>query len=140
MDLDKHDPFFVDQAWLDAHPNAGSDYALKDLTDKGVMFLILFQTWAYMQIFAIFNARRPSYKDINPFQGLSVLTCVIILLLLGFQFSLCYIPMIFGYGTMGSLVNLLCMAMGACSIVWFTFWKAVMLFIVGREDEYPEQA
>lgn len=64
---------------------------------------------------------------------------MILVLLLGFQFSLCYIPKLAGFGSIPELTNLLCMTIGACSVVWFTFWKAVMLFIVGREDDYPEQ-
>ena len=140
LDWHKDDPWFVDQAWLDAHPTAATSHALHDLTDKGNMFLILFQTWAYMQIFAIFNSRRPSYKDINPFSGVSILMVVVLILLLGFQFSLVYIPKIFDYGTMHELTNLLCMAMGAGSIVWFTFCKLFMFFVVGRDDAYLEQA
>ena len=119
LDWEKDDPFFVTQKWLDDHPNALSDYSKDDMTDKGMVFMTLFQTWAYMQIFSIFNARRPSYKDMGPFSGLSTLVCVVLTLLLIFQFSLCYIPMIFGFGTISANVNLLCMAMGVVSIVWF---------------------
>ncbi len=81
--------------------------------------MTLFQTWAYIQIFSIFYARRPSYKDMGPFSGLSILVCVVLVLLLIFQFSLCYIPMIFGFGTISAHVNLLCMVIGVVSIFWF---------------------
>lgn len=92
LDWENSDPLFVDQDWLDEHTAIASTYELHDLTDKGKMFLILFQTWAYLQIFNIINARRPSFKDINPIGGISILMCVVIVLLLGFQFSLCYVP------------------------------------------------
>jgi magnesium-transporting ATPase (P-type) len=48
LDFDKHGPLFVDQKWLDDHPTSASHYDLHDLTDKGIMFLVLFQTWAYI--------------------------------------------------------------------------------------------
>ncbi len=65
---------------------------------------------------------------------------IVLIFLLGFQFSLVYIPKIFDYGTMHELTNLLCMAMGAGSIVWFTLCKLFMFFVVGRDDAYLEQA
>jgi|Transcript_11514 magnesium-transporting ATPase (P-type) len=37
----KNEPLFVNQEWLTTHPNA-TDVEIKDLTDKGMMFLILF--------------------------------------------------------------------------------------------------
>ena len=140
LEWEKDDPFFVTQKWLDDHPSAIADYSKDDMTDKGLIFMTLFQTWAYMQIFAIFNARRPSYKDMGPFSGLSILVCVVVALLLIFQFSLCYIPMIFGFGTISEEVNLLCMIIGAISIFWFYFCKGVLFIFTGTKDEYPEQA
>ena len=47
------------------------------------MFLIIFQTYAYMQIFNILNARRPSYKDLNPFEGFHFLTNFTVFILVG---------------------------------------------------------
>ena len=70
----------------------------------------------------------------NPIGGISVLMCVVIVLLLGFQFSLCYVPQLLGFGSIPEYTNLLCMAMGACSVVWFTAWKVAMRFIAGSDD------
>ena len=67
----------------------------------------------------------------NPLQGISILTACILLLLLGFQFSLVYIPRFGGYGSISEWSNLLCMAIGACSCLWFAFCKSVIRFAVG---------
>jgi len=103
------------------------------------MFLIVFQTFAFLQIFNILNARRPSYKDMNPFEDISFLFCVVFIVLLGFQFAICAVPTIFGYGTIEMYTNLICMAIGASSVLWLTMWKAIMRFILGGEDLYPTQ-
>ena len=123
----KEDPLYVDQAYLDAHPEL--ELELHDLTDLGKMFLMIFQTFAYLQIFNILNARRPSFKDINQFQGISVLTVVILILLLGFQFGLAYIPYLLGLGSITEYANLACMCLAACSTVWFFFTKSVFKFL-----------
>jgi len=103
------------------------------------MFMIIFQTFAYMQIFAIINARRPSFKDINPFEDFSILTASAIFLLLCFQFTVCYMPLVVGINSISIWSNLLCGAMGALSVIWFTVCKMVMAFILGGEDPYPTQ-
>lgn len=86
MEWDGNDPLYVDQAWFDdpSHNAVENDYEIGDLTDKGKMFLIIFQTFAFLQIFGIFNARRPSYKDLNPFEGVSILFMLCICGLLAF--------------------------------------------------------
>ena len=117
-----------------------ADFDLFDLTDKGKMFLIIFQTFAYTQIFNILNARRPSYKDINPVEGISILTCVILVFLLGFQFCIAQVPLMLGYGTIPIFTNLLCMGIGAGSVAWFVICKFFLLFILGGEDSYASQA
>ena len=48
LEWDNADPIFVDKAWLEEHAALAPDYDLNDLTDKGKMFLIIFQTYAYM--------------------------------------------------------------------------------------------
>jgi len=128
----KEDPLFVDQAFLDAHASSG--YELNDLTDKGKMFLILFQCFAYMQICNILNARRPSYRDLNPLSGISFFTSLCGLALLGFQFSLCYVPSFFGFGSIDEYTNLVCMAVGAASVVWFMIAKISLRFFVEIEQ------
>ena len=135
LDWHKEDPLFVDQDWLDDHAAIAPDYELNDLTDKGQMFLILFQTFAFMQIFGILNARRPSYKDVNPFDGISILTCVCLILLCGFQFGLVALPAALGYGTITPISNLLCLGMGACSTIWFVACKVLLKFIIGDEKK-----
>ena len=104
---------------------------LWQLTDKGLMYVVLFQTFAYLQLFNLLNARRPSFRDMNPLQGISILTSVILVLLLGFQFSLVYIPRFAGYGSISEWSNLFCMAIGGCSCLWFALCKSVIRFAVG---------
>ena len=140
LDWNKDDPLYVTQGWLDEHiDQIGDHYELNDLTDKGQMFMIIFQTFAYMQIFAIINARRPSFKDINPFEDFSILTASAIFLLLCFQFTVCFMPLVVGINSISIWSNLLCGAMGALSVIWFTVCKMVMAFILGGEDPYPTQ-
>ena len=131
--MDIHDTLFVDQDWLDHHSGHthASDYELFDLTDKGKMFLVIFQTFAFMQIFNILNARRPSYRDLNPFRGISLLTLVALILLVGFQFALCYVPIMFGYTTVDLYTNLACMCLGAGTVIWFASFKALIQFFNG---------
>lgn len=57
---------------------------LKDLTDKGKLYLILFQTFAFLQLFNVLNARRPSFKDLNPLSGITFATAWRITLLIAF--------------------------------------------------------
>jgi hypothetical protein len=109
------------------------------LTDKGKMFLILYQTFAFMQIFNILNSRRPSFKDINPFEGISILTVMVLIGLVTLQFTICYIPGMFGYNTISLWANCVCMGLGGASVAWFTASKAMMSFILGGEDLYPTQ-
>jgi len=92
-----------------------------------------------MQIFNILNARRPSYKDLNPVEGISFLTCVVLVLLLGFQFSIAQVPLMLGYGTIPIFTNLLCMGLGACSVIWFIMCKIFLFFVHGGEDSYISQ-
>ena len=141
LDWDPNDPLYVDEAWFNdpAHNAADHGYEINDLTDKGKMFLILFQTFAFLQIFNIFNARRPSYKDLNPFEGISALFMIVFTTLLAFQFAVCASPVMFGYGTIELYTNLICLGLGICSAGWFTVWKAIMLFVLGGEDMYPSQ-
>ena len=131
--MDIHDTLFVDQDWLDHHSGHthASGYELFDLTDKGKMFLVIFQTFAFMQIFNILNARRPSYRDLNPFRGISLLTLVALILLVGFQFALCYVPIMFGYTTVDLYTNLACMCLGAGTVIWFASFKALIQFFNG---------
>lgn len=103
------------------------------------MFLILYQTFAFLQIFNIINARRPSYKDINPFEDFSILTGCVIFLLLCFQFTICYLPELIGLNTLSIWSNLICMAMGGISVLWFTGFKMILMFVLGGEDPYPTQ-
>ena len=98
------------------------------------MFIIIFQTFAYLQIFNIFNARRPSVKDLNPFAGISILTCLAVILLLGFQFSLLYLPTFLGYKTIDEYSNLICMGLGAASLIWLFFCKAALRFFISKDD------
>ena len=73
-----------------------------------------FQTFAYLQIFNILNARRPSLRDPNSFKGLSVTIIIIVALLTLIQFCLAsYAPDFFGYGTLSTIDNFKCMAIGA---------------------------
>lgn len=141
LEWTNEDPLYVDEAWYNdvTHMAVENGYEVGDLTDKGKMFLIIFQTFAFLQIFNILNARRPSYKDLNPFEGVSFLFIIALCCLLGFQFAMCAVPLTLGYGTIPMLTNALCMAIGACSVVWFTAFKAVMLFFMGGEDMYPAQ-
>lgn len=101
------------------------------------MFLIIFQTFAFLQIFNILNSRRPSYKDLNPFEDVSFLFLGVLICLIGFQFSVGAIPLILGYGTISMYTNMICCGIGAFSVGWFTGWKAIMRFILGGEDLYP---
>ena len=55
-------------------------------------------------------------------------------LLLGFQFSLLQVPLMMGYGTIDLYTNLLCMGVGACSVVWFFICKAFLRFVIGDES------
>ena len=97
------------------------------------MFLIIFQTYAYMQIFNILNARRPSYKDLNPFEGFHFLTNFTVFILVGVQFLICFIPLTLGYGSISIIINLLCAGLGALSVIWFTLFKLVCYFFkIGR--------
>lgn len=141
LDWNNDDPLFVDKDWFNdpAHKATANGYEINDLTDKGKMFLIIFQTFAFMQIFNILNSRRPSYKDMNPFEDISILFCVMLIVLLSFQFAICAVPLMFGYGTIDIYTNCLCVAIGACSVVWLTSWKIIMRFILGGEDMYPTQ-
>lgn len=139
LDWESDDPLYVDKEWFEdpEHNAAENGYEVNDLTDKGKMFLIIFQSFAFMSLFGIFNARRPSYKDLNPFEGVSVLFLLVFTGLLTFQFSICAIPLVLGYGTISMNANLLCLGVGAVSVGWFTAWKTIMYFILGGEDLYP---
>lgn len=141
LDWDKDDPIYVSKQWFEdpSHNAVENGYELNDLTDKGKMFLIIFQSFAFMSLFGIFNARRPSYKDVNPLEGISVLFMLIFTGLVAFQFAVCAVPLMFGYGTISMYANLICLGLGACSVGWFTAWKAIMLFVLGGEDMYPQQ-
>lgn len=76
----------------------------------------------------------------NPFEGISILFMVVFTGLLAFQFAVCAIPVMFGYGTIEMYTNLICLGVGAVSVGWFTAWKGLMMFILGGEDLYPTQA
>lgn len=130
------DPLSVTQTYLDAYTATHPDNTLElnDLTDKGMMYAVLFQTFCYLQLFNLFNARRPSFKDLNPLHGISILTAVCLALLLIFQFSIVYVPRIFGYGSLNEWSNLLCMAIGGGSCLWFAFCKSILRFAVGVEN------
>ena len=101
--------------------------------------MIIFQTFAYMQIFNIINARRPSFKDINPFEDFNTLTAASLFLLVCFQFCVCFLPGVIGINTISIWSNLLCGALGAASVFWFAVCKMVLAFILGGEDPYPNQ-
>ena len=75
------------------------------------------------------NARRPSYRDINPFQGISFVTLVAMIAMLGFQLVLCYVPIVLGYNTIDIYTNLICMGLGAFSVVWFGLFKILIQLI-----------
>ena len=87
-----------------------------------------------MQIFNILNARRPSYRDINPLKGISVLTFLAVHLLVAFQFALCYVPLMFGYATIDLYTNLACMGLGAGSVVGFAIYKILLQFFTEGPD------
>ena len=87
-----------------------------------------------MQIFNILNARRPSFRDVSPLSGVSMLTVSAITVMLGFQFAICYVPMMLGYDTIDLYTNLICMGLGAASLVWFSVFKVVLLFFTGAPD------
>lgn len=61
---------------------------------------------------------------------MSWITLLIIVLLLGTQFSLVYIPMALGFGTIHEYTNLVCMALGALLVVWVIFCKATLRFFI----------
>ena len=69
---------------MEEHEAIATDYKVNDLTDKGKMYVIIFQTFAFLQIFNILNARRPSFRDINPLKGISVKTVTAMVLMLVF--------------------------------------------------------
>ena len=69
------------------------------MTDTGKLYVILFQTFAFLQLFNVLNARRPSYKDLNPLAGMKFTTALKLLLLIGFQFGLAYLPLAVSHGT-----------------------------------------
>jgi len=48
FEFDMKDPLYIDQDWLDSHQSVADKYELYDLTDKGKMFLVIFQTFAYL--------------------------------------------------------------------------------------------
>lgn len=100
------------------------------------MFLIIFQTFAFMQIFNILNARRPSYKDLNPFEGFHFLTNFTVFILVGVQFLICYIPSTLGYGSISIVTNVLCMGLGALSVIFFTLFKCACYLMMGGDSEY----
>ncbi len=141
-DLDWHsdDGLFVDEAFLVRHSLDATQHKLNSLTDKGLIFVIIFQTYAYLQIFNIFNARRPSYKDLNPIEGLGWVTCAVVFMLLSFQYGIVLLPKLFNYGTIGYYENLLSMGVGAGSIVWFLLIKTFIWLIKGSGDQKVRQA
>ena len=136
-DLDWHsdDGLFVDEAYQVRHALDAEVHKLGSLTDKGLIFVIIFQTYAYLQIFNIINARRPSYKDLNPFEGLTLLTCAIVFMLVGFQYGIVLLPKLFDYGTIGYYENLVAMAVGFGGIIWFLLIKTFVWLIRGSGDQ-----
>ena len=66
--------------------------------------------------------------------GISILTCVMLVILVGIQFCICEVPLLFGYGTIPLYTNLLCMAIGGCIVAWFMLCKLLLRFIMGGED------
>lgn len=133
IELHKDEPLIADQAYLDAHPLA-VEMELNDLTDKGRIFLVIFQTFAYMQIFSILIARRPSYKDLNQFEGMGWETLACVVLLIVIQFFFCYLPDCFGYTTISGWSNLVCLFIGGFSLVWFATWKVFLRIVTGEEQ------
>ena len=127
---------YISEDWIASNdlPD-GVDY--KDITDDGILYIILFQTFAYLQIFNTLNARRPSYKDLNPLKGISIGTVVCLVFMLALQFSFAYLPLIAGYGSISTYPNLLCMAVGASSVLWFILCKIFMRLIVSTNN--PER-
>jgi hypothetical protein len=89
-----------------------------------------------MQIFNILNARRPSVKDLNPLQGISALTCVSMMLMICFQFFICYIPLVVGYSSIDIMTNLACMGVGVLSVVWLVATKMVLTLLIGDRDAF----
>lgn len=133
IELHKNDPLLVDQAYIDAHPEFGG-LKVDDLTDKGQIFLLMFQTFAFLQIFNILNARRPSFKDLNPLEGIGWETGACLVLLLIVQYCMCYVPNSLGYRTIDAWSNLVCLAIGGFSVAWFTLLKVFMRIATGEED------
>ena len=97
-----------------------------------------FQTFAYLQIFNILNARRPSLRDANSLKDLSAIIIVIVALLTLIQFSLAsYAPDYFGYGELSTTDNFKCMAIGAGQVLFFIFYKSIVgkMTLTQEKDE-----
>ena len=89
--------------------------------------LATFQTFAYLQIFNVLNARRPSLRDTNSLKDLSVIIIIIVAMLTLIQFSLAsYAPDYYGYGTLSTVNNFKCMAIGASQVPFFILYKSIL--------------
>ena len=48
--------------------------------------------------------------------------------------------MLLGYDTIDLYTNLICMGLGAASLVWFSVFKVVLLFFTGAPDLFASAA
>lgn len=66
LPYDEGTPFYADLDFVDANPT----YELYEATNKCFMYTIVFQSFVFMQLFNMLNARLLGAHDINVFRGI----------------------------------------------------------------------
>jgi magnesium-transporting ATPase (P-type) len=67
LPFEPNEPFYVDQAWIDSHPETPLE--LNAATNKTYLYTMVFQTFVFMQLFNQINARKLGANDFNVFAG-----------------------------------------------------------------------
>lgn len=87
LPFDKDTPFYVDEKYVESHPDA----VLYEATNKCYLYTILFQTFVFMQIFSLFNARLLGDKETNIFKGITRNYMFIFIVLFIFVMQMCFV-------------------------------------------------
>ena len=139
-------PFYVTEEWLAANPE--TTLALNDATNKCYLFTMIFQTFVFMQLFNQINARKLGEKEYNIFAGFFNNWIFIGITILTFAVQVIIVE--YGGRALRSTPltwneNLICLGIGAFSLIWGVIIKALIpakLFAcmegVVKEDEMTE--
>ena len=140
LPFDQSTPFYVDQAYLTANPNTA--LSLGDATNKCILYTMVFQSFVFMQLFNQINARKLGDKEYNVFTGFFNNPLFLAITILSFAVQLAMTQ----YGGPGLRttplpphLNLICLAIGAFSLLWAVTVKAFLPSVWFSQLAVPEQ-